>query len=130
MIAASSGSGGASSDPPAQAAPAPGEGLCGSISRPREGEHRAALPLRDLSNDMGSRAKAVEAKFFARAGDHERTPADQASAEQRRQSHVITDFAERESVARIGDCRCRETAVARIPGEQRAIAEIFLPPRQ
>ena len=38
----------------------PGESLCGKISRPREGKHRSPLPLRDLSDDVGSGAKAVE----------------------------------------------------------------------
>jgi len=55
-----------------------------------------------------------------------RSPADQASAEQRGESHVIANFAEREPIARIGDRRRCETAVARVPGEERAIAEIFL----
>ena len=123
MIAASSGSGGASSDPPAQA---PGKGLGGNISGPREGKYRSPLPLRDLSNDMGGGAKAVEPQFLAGAGDHERSPADQASAEQGSQRHVIASFAERERIAGIGDGCRGEAAVAGIPGEERAIAKVFL----
>ena len=60
------------------------------------------------------------------AGDHQRSPADQASAEQRGQRHVIASFAERERIAGIGDGRRREAAVARIAGEERAIAKVFL----
>jgi hypothetical protein len=75
---------------------------------------------------VGRRAKAVEPQFFASAGNHERSPADQASAEQRGESNVIANFAEWERIARIGDRRRCETAVAGKPGEERAIAEIFL----
>ena len=127
MIAASSGSGGISSDPPAQVgAEAPGEGLCGNISRPREGKHRSSLPLGDLRHDVGRGAKAIEPQLFASAGDHQRTPADQASAEQWGERHVTARFAERERITRVGDRRRRKTAVARVSGEERAIAEIFL----
>ena len=43
---------------------------------------------------MGRRAKAVEPQLFAGAGYHERSPADQASAEQGSQRHVIASFAD------------------------------------
>ena len=69
---------------------------------------------------------AVEPQLFAGAGYHERSPADQASAEQGSQRHVIASFAERERIAGIGDGCRREAAVAGIPGEERAIAKVFL----
>ena len=87
---------------------------------------RPPLPLCDLSDDMGGGAKAVEPQFVASTSNHERTSADQASAEQRGKSHVIANFAERERIARVGDRRRCETAVARVPSEERAIAEILL----
>jgi hypothetical protein len=79
---------------------------------------------------MGRGAKAIEPQLFARARDHQRTPADQAGAEQGGERHVARQLAERERKARIGDRRRREAAVAGIPGEERAIAEIFLAAKQ
>jgi hypothetical protein len=75
---------------------------------------------------MACAAKAVQPQLFANAGDHERTPADQAGAKQGGERHVAATLAERERKARIGDRRRRETAIARVHGEERAIAEILL----
>ena len=111
-------------------AEAPGKGLGGSISRPREGKHRAPLPLRDLRHDMCRGAKAIEPKLLALAGDPQRAPADQAGAEQRGERHVVAGLAERERKTGVGDHRRRETAVARVSGEERTVAEIFPVPMQ
>jgi hypothetical protein len=78
---------------------------------------------------MGGGTKAVEPNLFAFASDHQRTPADEAGAEQRGERHVAAGLAERERKARIGDRRRREAAIASKPGEERVIAEIFLAAR-
>src|ERR1700690_1145412 len=51
---------------------APGEGLAGNVSWPRESEHRSPLPPRDLRDDMGRGAKAVETQVLALADSHQR----------------------------------------------------------
>ena len=70
-------------------------------------------------------AEAVDAEPFGLARHHQRAPADQAGAQQRRDRDIVAVFAEREGIARIGDGVRREAAVARIAGEERTVAEIF-----
>src|ERR1017187_10360248 len=56
------------------------EVLCGGVALAREGEHAPALPDRDLRQDMGGGAEAVEAERLAFAGHAIAAPADQAGA--------------------------------------------------
>jgi hypothetical protein len=105
---------------------ASGEILGGNISRPREGKYGSTLPPRNLRQDMGRGAKPIEPQPLAFAGNHQRTPADQASAEQRSKRHVAADLAKWKCIARISDRRRREATVARVPGEEWMIAQIFL----
>ena len=107
-------------------AEAPGESLGGSISGTRECEYRSPLPLCDLGNNMGGCAEAIESQFLAVAGDHQRTPANQAGAEQRGERHVAAGFTEWKRKARIGDRSCREASVPSIASEERMIAEVFM----
>src|SRR5579863_2000988 len=100
--------------------------LRANVSRPREGKHRASLPLRHLRQNVSGSAKAIETKFLASAGDYERSPADQPCAEQRGERHVFATLTQRESVAGISDRRRRKTAIACVAREERHIAEIFL----
>src|ERR1019366_906882 len=99
--------------------------LGGDISRPREGEHRAPLPLRHLHHDMGRGTKAIKSHLFAIAGDHQRAPADQTGTEQGGKRRVAADLTERERESRISDRRRRVTAIARESREYRMIAQIF-----
>src|SRR5215207_3855109 len=89
IMAVSSGSGGASSEPPAQAAPSAREGLRRFIAGPCEGEHRAALPAADLGDDVRGGSETVDADGFAASCGDERAPADQPGAQQRRRRNRI-----------------------------------------
>ena len=106
-------------------AQAPRERLSGDVSGPREREHRSALPVRHLRDDMGRGAEAVKTQLLAVAGDDERAPADQTGAQQRRQRDIVAGLTERKRKSRIGDRRRRKAAVARVAGEQRMIAQVF-----
>jgi hypothetical protein len=56
---------------------------------------------------------------------HERTPADQASAKQRRGGNIITVLAEWKGITGVGNGMRGETAVPCISGEEWTVAEIF-----
>ena len=105
--------------------------LEGERARPRvlapgERENLATLRARDLGDEVRGGAEPVEPDAAAVACLHERAPADEARAEERRERGVVTFFAERERVARVGDRRRGEPAVARVPGEERPVAEVLL----
>jgi len=99
--------------------------LGGDVSRSGEGEYGSPLPNRDLRDDMGCGAEAIEAEFLSIAGDVQRPPADKPSAEQWRKRHVGAGFAQREGEARIGDCSGGKTTIARVSGEDRMVAQVF-----
>ena len=128
MIAASSGSGGASSEPPAQPAPSrSAKALACVVARPHEGEKLAALPARDLGDDVRGGAETVEPEPPALARHHQRAPADQARAQQRRACSASPPcLAERKHIAGVGDGLRGVAAVAGVAGEQRVVAEVFL----
>ena len=85
MIAASSGSGGGSSEPPAQTAPSSRANACAAVvAGAGEREHLPALPARDLGDDVGGGAEAVEAEPPRLARHAQRAVADQPGAQQRR----------------------------------------------
>jgi hypothetical protein len=71
------------------------------------------------------RTETIESDVPAFARYHEGSPAYQPGTERWRKGNVAAFLAERERKARIGDCCCRETAVTRIPSEERPVTEIF-----
>ncbi len=93
-----------------------------------EGKYCAALPSRNLRDDMGRRAEPVEPDslaVFRIACHREGSPTDESGTEKRRQRNIATVFAERECVARISN-RCRgKTAVARETRKEWIVTEIF-----
>src|SRR6266404_1469542 len=97
------------------------------VTGSREGIDRPALPARDLGDNVPGRAEAIDAQPLRAARHHQRPPADQAGAQQRRDRNVVAVFAERESIARVGNSVRGEAAIPRISGEERTIAEIFHP---
>src|SRR6267143_464458 len=95
MMAASSGLFGLWSDAPAHTAPSRRAQSCAAMSPVRVARH------------------------------HQRPPADQACAQQRRDRNIVAVLAERESIAGIGNGVRGEAAVPRVAGEKRAVTEIF-----
>src|ERR1700748_1645525 len=77
------------------------------------------------ADNMPGGPKPIDAEPFGFARHHQRAPADQAGAQQRRDRNIVAAFAQWESVARIGNGVRGEAAVARISGEERTIAKIF-----
>ena len=126
MTAASSNSGGISSEPPAQTAPSERANVCDAcVARARKGVDAAALPDRDLRQNVCGGAKAVEAESFGCTGHAVTTPADKSGAKQRRRFCRIEVFIEWKTKARIRHHMARVAAVARIAGEQRPVAQIL-----
>ena len=122
-MAASSGSGGISSDPPAQATPKrSSEGLSGDVAGAREAKYRSPLPSRDLGNDVSGGAEAVKTESLAVAGQRQRSPADQPGAQQRGQRNVAAELSQWKGEARVGDRRRREAPITGISGEDWVVA--------
>ena len=74
---------------------------------------------------MPGRAEAIDAEPPRAARLHQRPPADQAGAQQRRDRDIVAVLAERKSIAHVGNGVRGEAAVPRVSGEERAVAEIF-----
>jgi hypothetical protein len=108
-------------------AQAAGKILRSAVAWARKRKNSSAALLRHLRDDMRRRAEAIEAKIDPFAGHHERTPADESGAEQRRKLLIASCLAERKRIARVSDRMRGEASVARIAGEQRRVAEIFPP---
>ncbi len=127
-MAASSGSGGVSSDPPAHSAPdRAGERLTGDVAGPGESEHAPPLPAADLGNDVRRSAEAIDADGPPVPGHFERAPADEAGAKQRRGPNRVEVIGQREDKRRLGDRMGGVAAVAGITGEERMIAKVLAP---
>ena len=109
---------------PHRAEPA-GKILRRDVAGSREGIDGPALPACDLGDDVPGRAEAVDAEPLGVARHHQRPPADQAGAQQRRDRNIVAVLAERESIARVGNGVRGEAAVARVAGKERTVAEIF-----
>jgi len=107
-------------------AEAEGEGLGLGIAGAGEGENGATLPFRDLGDDVGGGAEAVEAEARSGAGSDEGSPADETGAEERGNIDIAAGLAEGEGEAGIGDRGGGEAAVARVAGEEGVVAEVFL----
>src|SRR6266702_4001171 len=104
MRAASSFSGGLSSEPPAHTAPRPRAKSCAARSPGRvKGEDLPSLVARDLCHDMRRRAKAVDADPLALSGHAQGAVANQAGAQQRRRLDIAIARVDREAIALIGD---------------------------
>ena len=84
------------------------------------------MRARYLRHDMAGRAKTVNADSPRIARHDQRAPADQAGAEQWRERGILAVFAQRKTIAGVGDKEGGKTAIARVAGEFRVIAEIFL----
>ena len=92
IIAASSGSGGISSEPPAHTAPSErAKSLRRRIAGPGESIDAPPLPGRDLRQNVGGGAEAIKSERFALAGHAVAAPADQAGAKQRRRLRGVED---------------------------------------
>ena len=81
--------------------------------------------MRDLCQDMGGSAKSEQPQSLAVAGDAQRAPADQAGTEQGCERFVAAGIAQREGEACIGHGRRGVAAVARVAGEQGAVAQVL-----
>src|SRR4029077_18805035 len=99
-----------------------------------EGIDAAALPGRDLRQNVRGGAESVEAegpwtRAFGvgpgRARHAIAAPADQARTQERRNLRIVAPFGKRETVARIGDRMGGVAAIARIAGKCRPIAQIL-----
>ena len=74
---------------------------------------------------MSGRTKTEDAEMLSIARHHQRTPADQARAQQRRDGDIVTGLAERKAITGVRDEMRGKAAIARVAGESRAVAEIF-----
>ena len=95
------------------------------IARPHECVNALALSDRNLSDDMGGGAEAVDADRFRRTRHLQRAPADETRAQQRRERRRIAGLGQRKTVGRVGDGMGRIAAIARVAGEERIVAQIF-----
>src|ERR1035437_6214816 len=95
------------------------------VALAREGEHAPALPDRDLRQDMGGGAEAVEAERLAFAGHAVAAPADQAGAQPRRDLGIVAAISKRKTKPRVGQHMCRIAAIAGVAGEHRRIAQVL-----
>ena len=126
MIAASSSSGGRSSEPPAHSAPSDRANACPSASPGFvKAKMRAALPARHLAEDMRGGAEAVEADPLRVARDSVRAIPDQPGAEERRRLRVREAVREREAESLVGDRLLGEAAVDVVAGEPRPVTEVL-----
>jgi hypothetical protein len=94
-----------------------------------EGEDAPALMHGDLADDVGRRAEAIEAEALRVPGEAQRPVPDHPGAEQRRDLLVRMGLRKREGEALVGARQLGVAAVAVVPGEAGAVAEV-LPPGQ
>ena len=127
-MAASSGVGGRSSEPPAQTAPSAREVLRRLVAGSCERVDAPAFLACDLRDEVSGGAEAVKAEVAGVvAGSAQAAPADQAGAQQRRGMHRVVGEARRVQAERdIGDHMRREAAVAAVAGESGRVAKILL----
>src|SRR5437764_12195665 len=110
------------------------EALAGGISGTREGEHPDALRTRHLSEEMSRGAEAVEAEparlahRLTEAREAVSAIADEPRAKKRGELRGRPFGGERQAVALVGEHLLGVTAVPRVSGEARPLAQI-LPPR-
>ena len=95
------------------------------VSRPDEAEHAPSLVPRDLDDDVGGGAEAVEPEPFGVAGQAERAVADEPGAEERRGLQVVVLLRDREAVALVGHDPLRVAAVEVVAREAGRLAEVL-----
>ena len=128
MIAASSSSGAGPSASPAHSQPSSSAKACEASSSARvKAKTRRPWWQRDLADDVGAGAEAVEPEALRVAGHPQRAVADEPGAQQRRGLEVAEALGQREGVARVGHRARRVAAVAVEAGEARALAEVLAP---
>ena len=91
----------------------------------RPGEHPATLADRDLADDVGGRAEAVQPDPLRVAGEPQRAVADEPGAEERRRLLVGVAVRDREAVALVRDRELGVAAVEVVAGEAGAVAEVL-----
>ena len=91
-----------------------------------EGIDPPPLGACDLCHDMARRSEAVDSDRLTFAGHDQRPPANQAGAKQGCNRGVISVLAKGKTISRIGDQMTGKAAVARVAGELRAVAKVFL----
>ena len=104
-IAPSICSGGASPEDPAHSPRAPARRLSLRVTLAGKGEDAAALVYRDLAEDVGGGAEAVEADPLGIAVPAQRPVADQPGAEQRRRLLIRIGLGDRETEALVRNRR-------------------------
>jgi len=128
MIAASSASGGRSSEPPAHSAPSERENSWLSASPSRvNAKTRRPLPARDLADDVCGGAEPVEPDALRVAGQNERAIADQPGAEQRGRLQIRIPLGDWEAEALVRDGFLGKAAVDVVAGEAGAVTEVLAP---
>ena len=128
MIAASSGSGGVSSDEPAQSAPRERANAwpCSSPARVKA-KTLPSLVLRDLGDDVRGGAEAVQSEPLGVARHPQRAVADQARAEQRRGLEILVALGNGEAEPLVRDDALGVAAVQLVPGEAGPVAQVLAP---
>src|SRR5437660_940543 len=107
------------------------EALAGGISGTSEGEHLDALRTRHLSEEMSRGAEAVEAEparlahRLTEAREAVSAIADEPRAKKRGELRGRPFGGERQAVALVGEHLLGVTAVPRVPGEARPLAQIL-----
>ena len=125
-IAASSGSGGASSEPPAHTAPSSRANACaGLVAGTGDREHASPLPARHLAEDVRRGAEPVEAETGAVAAHPQGAEADQAGTQQRGGLEVRVPVRQGEAEPLVGDRVLRHPAVEVAAGEAGTLAEVL-----
>jgi hypothetical protein len=81
---------------------------------------------RHLRDDVGGRAKAVNADSPTLASEAQGAVADQPGAQQRRGRDIIEFGRDRETVALVGDGQLGIAAIDLVAGEPRAVAQILM----
>ncbi len=103
-----------------------GERRRAGVARAREGITGDAAADRDLRNEVGRGAEAVQAEPARAAAHLERALPDQAGAKQRRGMHVVEAGGNGQAVARVGHDELRKAAVHVTAGEAGQPAQVLL----
>jgi hypothetical protein len=92
------------------------------IAGTRERVDGTSLPASHLRDDMSGGAKTIDAEMFSLARNHQGAPADQAGTQQRCNGDVAACLPECKTIAGVRDKVGGKPSVARVAGEERAIA--------
>lgn len=119
IMAASSFSGGSSSEPPAKAAPRPRANSSCQVTGARKSKDLNLFVQSDLGYDMRCRPETIDTEILTRfqIGKLERTPAYQAGTKKRRQLNIRITFRRFENIVLIGDSIFGKATIYGITGE-------------